>query len=486
MNNNYEKITKCFFLLFIIFVVIVPPSYGQGNVIVSGRILHSEYFMANIKFYKDNLEQEEEFIGGILEDTEDFRTQFKIPSAIIARLEHGNNQIDIYLEPGDSLHISFDNWDMEHTLKFSGMQRATIQNKYLQDIAVFNKPYLSGNNSMHFFRDLNEVDFQNHVGELKKNQLKFLKEYQKNITFSPSFANYALCEIEYNWAAALLNYPAYHQFFNNIEQPLFLDEVYYRFLKKVDHKGLYDLNSSAYRGFLDAFISLKMENIQTATNVLHRYFYKNRINTIKENLTGNASHYMLAQTFISAYQRGQLYDLARDVEMFLEADALESYKDVVDKLYKIASTLRPGQTAPNFQLETIDGQKISFSDLKGKVLYVDFWATWCGPCKTEIEEAQKLKGRFSTDEVVFIYISLDEEKDKDIWKWYIRQNAIEGLHLFTDGAFASEIAKAYNVTGVPTFYLIDKDGKIASNTPKRPSQPGIEQEIQAILNFSAD
>ena len=62
-----------------------------------------------------------------------------------------------------------------------------------------------------------------------------------------------------------------------------------------------------------------------------------------------------------------------------------------------------------------------------------------------------------------------------MWKWFVKQNQVEGIHLIAKGGFKSDIAKAYNVTGVPTYYLIDKNGRIASNTPKRPNQPGVEQ-----------
>ncbi|MFK7946981.1 MAG: TlpA family protein disulfide reductase [Saprospiraceae bacterium] len=486
MNTATEKMTIRYLLIGFISLMMTSMMFGQGQVIVAGTIKHSEYFLANITFFKDHLQQQEEFVGGILDEEEVFNVQFKIPRPSLVRLEHGNNELELYLEPGDSIYINFDNWDMEGTLEISGMKRVEQQNKYLLDIAKEMYPYLSGNNAMHFFRDLNEEEYQTHAEELKRKQERFLKTYQRETAFSSSFLNYVRCEIEYTWAASLLNYPAYHQFFNNQENPMIMSEKFYRFLRKVNYLNLYDLNSNAYRDFLDAFVNHKMENLPQAANVLHRYFYKNRIKIIHDNLNGDALNYMLAQTFISAYQRGELYELAKDVEDFLMSNALESYKDVVDSLYKIASTLRPGQIAPNFELETLDGGSMSFSDLKGKVIYVDFWATWCGPCKKEMEHSKKLKEQFRNEDVVFVYISLDDTKDKDMWQWFVRQNQIEGIHLMAKGGFNSDIAKAYNVTGVPTYYLIDKNGQIASNTPKRPSQPGLAQEIQVILEFMAD
>jgi peroxiredoxin len=485
MNVIKQIVTR--FLLFIVFSTIMSvSSFGNNDIIIAGKIEHSESFLANIKFFKDHLEEEEIFVGGILDEEDNFRVQFKIPHSTLIRVEHGINKIELYLEPGDSIHIYFDNWDFDKNLKFTGEVRPVQQNMYLRGLKKEMQSYLSDNNAMRFFRDLNEMAYQEHAEMVRKKQIQFLKEYQKKTVFSPSFQNYALSEIEYSWAASLLNYPAYNQFFNNLESPIFLDEKYYKFLKTINYNELLDLNSLAFRNFLDAFINYQLEHIENPTNVLHRYFYKNRINTIKSYLSGGTLDYMLAKTFISAYQRGQLYDLARDVEVFLMSDALASYKDVIDEFYKLASTLRPGQDAPNFKLEALDGKMISLTDLRGKVLYIDFWTTWCGPCKTEMNHSKLIKENFSETEVVFVYISLDDEIDKDIWKEYIQQNEIKGLHLIASGGFKSQVAKDYNVTGVPTFYLINKDGKIASNTPKRPSQLGLEQEIQAIVNFSGD
>lgn len=460
--------------------------HASGNIIIAGKITHSESYLASIKYFKDYLKQDEFFIGGILDDKEVFRVQFDIKKSMLIRLEHGENCVLMYLEPGDSIFVDFDNWNLERTLAFSGTTRAVEQNNYLKDIETAMYPYLGGNNSMHFYRDLNDLEYPEHAEMLKKIQYKFLKKYQRNTTFSNQFLNFAKTEIEYNWAASLLNYPAYHQFFNSLKNPVILDEKYYKFLRKVNYDKLHDINSEAYRNFLDAFVNYHLDNMPTKQNVLHRYFYKNRIAVIRNYFVGTSLNYMLAQTFESAYQRGQLFDLARDVEGFLTSDALDSYKDYINKLYIVASTLRPGQPAPTFKLENLNGELVNLEDLRGKVLYIDFWATWCGPCKEEIKHSIRVKENIKNEDILFVYITLD--KDKNHWKRFVRNNNIHdhGLHLIADKEFESAIAEAYNVTGVPTFYIIDKEGRIASNTPKRPSQPGIEQELQAVIGFFGD
>ena len=223
MNNKFHFIT--IFYLIVIFSVISTILHAQEEkVIIAGKITHSESYLASIKYFKDYLKQDEFFIGGILDDKEVFRVEFPLKKSMLIRLEHGENRVLMYLEPGDSIFVEFDNWNLDRTLVFCGSSRAVEQNNYLKDIELEMYQYLGGNNSMHYYRDLNEYEYLEHAEMLKKIQYKFLKRYQRKTSFSEKFLNYARTEIEYNWAASLLNYPAYHQFFNNLKNPIYLDE----------------------------------------------------------------------------------------------------------------------------------------------------------------------------------------------------------------------------------------------------------------------
>lgn len=138
-----------------------------------------------------------------------------------------------------------------------------------------------------------------------------------------------------------------------------------------------------------------------------------------------------------------------------------------------------GQPAPDFILNDTGGKMISLKDFRGKILYIDFWATWCSPCLKEMPMAKSLEDTFREKEVVFIYISIDE--NEDVWRKHIQEKQMSGTQLISPGGFNSEIAQLYKLKGIPTFVLIDKEGKVAKYDTNSPSS-GAKEEITKLLN----
>lgn len=454
--------------------------FAQHNVIVSGKITNPEDFLANIKFYLDPLNKKEVYVGGILDETNQFQVSLKIDEPILASIKHGSNETSFFIEPGDSLHIEFDNWKFMQSLRFSGGQ-AGINNSIYKAYSLDINPYTTGSEPFSQIKILHPKAYLDYIKDLKKRKLQSLGIHQRGRAVSPAFFQFMITEIDFDYGNSLLIYPRNHRYFNNIQHSLVLPKKYYRFLKKIDINGQNSLYSEAYKNYLDAYITYQVEQLPKHEK---RSFYRTKIKLTRQYLVGSAKHYMLTQIFIDAGSRNQLYELSRDVDVFLVSDAPDFYKKMIKKTYQIANTLRPGRPAPHFSLEDSNGNIVNLEDFRGKVIYLDFWATWCGPCRKEINPARDLKKRFKGKDVVFLYITLDT--DKKGWKKFIKDNNMAGIHLFAGGGFDSKIAQLFDVKGVPTYYIIDKTGLIASNKPKRPSQRGVEQEIQAILGFLSD
>lgn len=139
--------------------------------------------------------------------------------------------------------------------------------------------------------------------------------------------------------------------------------------------------------------------------------------------------------------------------------------------------------APNFTLENSEGKKVSLSDFKGKVVYIDFWATWCGPCVAEIPHSKKLKEKFTgNDSIVFMYVSVDNEDNVDGWKAFIKKKGMTGVQLISrDGGQEERVGERYDIQFIPRFVLIDKNGRVAYGQAPAPSDVTSEQLIKQLL-----
>ena len=118
------------------------------------------------------------------------------------------------------------------------------------------------------------------------------------------------------------------------------------------------------------------------------------------------------------------------------------------------------ELAPAFLIRDINGKEIRQPDLVGKVVYIDFWASWCAPCKVNLSHARGLAERYDGQDIVFIFISIDN--DETAWRNFLRDNPpIKGIHTLDNSQF---LRLNYAVQFLPNYFLIAKDGRIAINS----------------------
>ncbi len=135
-----------------------------------------------------------------------------------------------------------------------------------------------------------------------------------------------------------------------------------------------------------------------------------------------------------------------------------------------------GASAPDFLSDTPDGKKLGPSSFKGKVLLVDFWASWCGPCRAENPEMVKIYKKYHAKGLEVLGVSLDKDKAK--WTEAIEKDKLEWNHVSDLGAWESASAKLYNVTSIPQTFLLDKEGKIVA---KGLRAEGLEARLEELL-----
>ena len=135
-----------------------------------------------------------------------------------------------------------------------------------------------------------------------------------------------------------------------------------------------------------------------------------------------------------------------------------------------------GQFAPEISLPSPDGKEIALSSLKGKLVLIDFWASWCGPCRKEMPNVVKIYSKFKNKGFEIYGVSLDQDKEK--WMEAITKDGINWPQVSDLKYWDNVAAKIYNVQGIPYTVLIDKDGKIIAKNLRGQE---LEKKIAEVL-----
>jgi thiol-disulfide isomerase/thioredoxin len=144
--------------------------------------------------------------------------------------------------------------------------------------------------------------------------------------------------------------------------------------------------------------------------------------------------------------------------------------------------LARARMAPPFSFTTIDNRHISLDSLAGKVVLVDFWATWCGPCIEALPHMREIAQRFREQPLVVISISLDKDEAK--WKDFIAKNQMTWLQ-YRDASFTGPIARAFGVHAIPATFTIDADGVLEDQHIGDASIEGKLKKLVAAANETA-
>ncbi|UKJ08567.1 TlpA family protein disulfide reductase [Solitalea lacus] len=156
-----------------------------------------------------------------------------------------------------------------------------------------------------------------------------------------------------------------------------------------------------------------------------------------------------------------------------------SQKKRIEELRPKLQVPKKGFKAYDFTYPDKDGKMVSLSDCLGKVVVVDIWATWCGPCKKEIPYMKTLEKEFHGKDIVFMSVSTDKLEDKDKWLKMVKEMEMTGVQLHAGQG--TKISQDYKINSIPRFLVIDKKGNIVSEDAPNPSDPRLKDIIVTAL-----
>jgi thiol-disulfide isomerase/thioredoxin len=196
-------------------------------------------------------------------------------------------------------------------------------------------------------------------------------------------------------------------------------------------------------------------------------------------------------------QMTEFIDKATTIDTMITNDSrdrfnatLESYQNYYGQIITLRKELPEGSPSPVWKdYENYNGGTSSLSDLKGKYVYVDVWATWCGPCKVEIPHLKKLEAEMHGKNIAFVSMSIDDAKTHKgsweqanlDWKAMVADKELSGIQIMAPKGWESDFVKAYKINGIPRFILIDPSGNVVDPNAPRPSSPKLKEKLEALL-----
>ncbi|HMO31831.1 MAG TPA: TlpA disulfide reductase family protein [Lacibacter sp.] len=155
------------------------------------------------------------------------------------------------------------------------------------------------------------------------------------------------------------------------------------------------------------------------------------------------------------------------------------YQEKIDQLRenKAPDLNAARKKAFDFLLHDSTGKEYRLADFKGKMIFVDFWASWCAPCKAQIPYQKELEKHYAGKDIVFLGVSLD--RSKEAWLKAVKEEDLHGYILHAEGDFKNAFPKAYGIEAIPRYMLIDAEGNMISDNMMKPQN---KKEIMGIID----
>lgn len=368
----------------------------------------------------------------------------------------------LYLTPGNKQRVTVDVKNVQETLRISG--RNSAASRYLNEEDWRFNQYRDKHLKNYFgYVNYSPDQYKDYVRQREAERLAFLEQFNKRQRIAKQLYHVSEQTIRNDATMALLLYPSMRRAY--LEDGFSADSAYYTFMEEVSLDRSKTDKGIAYYYFLDYYLKEKYRMADTDEDFF---------DYVKKELSGRPLYEYYAFALASNFKK-KLYD-----HFGPDSPYPDLAKRVKAKYQKLEGMLE-GNPAPTAVLQDTAGRDIPLAELKGKYVYIDFWATWCGPCIAEMPALDTLQHDYAGKDITFVSISVDQEKDKQKWKDFVARRQLKGVQVWVDAGNSRVFTEAFNIKQIPRFVLLDPEGRIVNANAPRPSDKRIRQLLDSML-----
>lgn len=402
-----------------------------------------------------------------------FADTLRIPENGFYSLSVGRESTSMYLKKGDIINMFLDAKEFDESINYTGVgspENNYLVKKYLNNEALTKDPTA--------FYTQDENAYKESLSKLTSENLKTLEAIENADEVFVSIEKKNLIYDEYSM---LDRYQNYHRHYAKNPEFEISDSFLPTELKNmaIDNEESYKMSSSyrnlamnkviapIYDAIGDDYLLTTTEHLKSIKDV--------KIQALKNDVISDLGGFLVSP---GNPQMESLYNFF----MSNSTDEVTN-KSLTEKFEKNKDLIK-GKPSPQFvNYENHKGGNTSLTDLKGKYVYVDVWATWCGPCIREIPSLKEVEKKFHNENIEFVSASIDQVKDHDKWVSMVNDKELGGIQLIADNDWKSKFVQDYAIQGIPRFILIDPNGNIVSADAPRPSNPKLVKLLEKELKM---